>query len=398
MNPGEKIHVSCDMEDFPGWQKLVFFNGAEKLGEVSAGQQPEIETTISKDNQVYCLTAVATNKEGKKRTCSPMHFFLRDPALSWKSKKDLPEFDEAQTAAGSKNAGNADLSIKPDHSDSILIAYGLTASQEKSFSVNDNALSDFWQSIDSEKDIAVLSQRKNATEGAAFNFVLTHDCNMKMKAAYGADGLYLLFKINDDMDMPAPNNIVATENEQFLHNYDAVDFMIDSRSVKEISDPENRGIFVSPAFGLTNTTAQYQAPIGTEKVRSSGIRRSVPDPWEMNATYWAMEEAKKFFGLEIESIKTGHFYKAQEWFIPWSQIGSGFETEPDAGTRIAFSGGYNDRDEGEHLPVGVNSSGGITKASNSLRWINKSDPWSSGPKYGEPPYNWGEIVLGPMLD
>jgi hypothetical protein len=93
---------------------------------------------------------------------------------------------------------------------------------------------------------------------------------------------------------------------------------------------------------------------------------------------------------EIENIKTDYFYKAQEWFIPWSEYGAGLDSEPVAGTRLAFSSGFNDRDEGEHFPPGVTSSGGSVKASNGLRWIDRTDPWGS-------PHAWGEIELGAML-
>ena len=46
-----------------------------------------------------------------------------------------------------------------------------------------------------------MTPRKHATEDATFNFVLTHDCKFKTKAAYGADGMYLLFEIMDDNDV-----------------------------------------------------------------------------------------------------------------------------------------------------------------------------------------------------
>ena len=247
--------------------------------------------------------------------------------------------------------------------------------------------------IDESRDQIVLKQRSNAARGAAFDFVLTHDCNMVVKAAYGADGIYLLLQINDDNDVAWPNELVGTENEQFYLNFDAVDLLIDSRSVEEISDPENAGQFVSRSFGLTFSTRQYQVACGIENERPTGFKRALSDPWDFHGSYYTFEEAKSRFGIQIENIKTDYFYKVQEWFIPWSEYGGGLPGEPEAGTRLAFTAGFNDRDEGEHFPPGVNSSGGSVKASNALRWIGKTDPWGAN----KAPYAWGEIELGEML-
>lgn len=397
-DPGESIHLVCNTEDFPEWEKITFYNGAEKLGDVKKGEEPMLSLSLKKDPLVYCLTVVAETSEGIKRTASPMHFFIRDPDLSWEVPIKQKVFGGQKTGAGTQNYGKALETVRTENPSTTLMAYGLSESDESSFSAGDGKISAFWSRFGDQHDHISLRQREHAKDGAQFNFVLTHDCNMEIRAAYGADGLYLLFTVNDDQDIPAPNEYVGTENEQFIHEFDAVDFMIDGRSVAEISDAENRDIFVSPSFGWTNTTVQYQACFGTEKVRSTGIKRTLPDPWDIHAKYWEYADLQKYFGIELETVKTGYFYRSQEWFIPWEQIGSGFSAEPPVGTAIAFSGGFNDRDPGEHLPVGVSSSGGTTHASNGLRWINKSDPWGSGPAYGEPPYNWGEIVLGPVLE
>ncbi|GAH05164.1 unnamed protein product, partial [marine sediment metagenome] len=226
------------------------------------------------------------------------------------------------------------------------------------FSTADDKVSGFWELIDGSKDFISLSARRNATQGTAFNFVLTHDCNMRVKAAYGTDGLYLLFEINDDNDVAWPNSLVGTENQQFYMNFDAVDFLMDSRSTAEIADPANREMFITRSFGFTSTSKQYQVACGTGKERPTGFMRSTPDPWDMHAVYYTFEEAATQLGLQIENIKTDYFNKAQEWFIPWSEYGGGLSGEPAAGTKLAFSGGFNDRDEGEHFPPGVTTSGG----------------------------------------
>jgi len=149
-----------------------------------------------------------------------MHFFVKNPALNWHADLPKPVFDIKKTNAGSKNAGKVITGTRPNPEDSVLVAYGLSADQEKQFVANDNRVSDFWKLIDEKLDYIRLTQRKNASEDASFNFVLTHDCNMTVKAAYGADGIYLLFEINDDNDVAWPNEFAGTEKEQFYLNYE----------------------------------------------------------------------------------------------------------------------------------------------------------------------------------
>ncbi len=396
-NPGEQITIECDVENFPEWNKIEFFNGSVKAGEVSSGNNASITTHLDPENLVYCITVLATDKAGNRRTCAPLHFFVSDPSLKWDIKGPQPVFSIKKTNAGSKNAGKNIESASPDPDDSVLVAYGLTPEMEKQFSDNDNKVSEFWNMFDESKDCIRMTARRNATEGATFNGVLSHDCNMDVRAAYGADGIYLLFEINDDNDVAWPNRFAGTENEQFYLSFDAVDVIIDSRSIENICRPENLDMFISKSYGLTSSTIQYQIACGTEKERPSGFHRTKPDPWDMFPVYFTFSDARAQLGLQIENIKTDYYYKVQEWFIPWSEYGKGFSGEPDAGTRFGFACGFNDRDEGEHFPPGVTTSGGSVPASNSIRWIGKSDPWGSGPSGSKPPYGWGEIEIGPLL-
>lgn len=390
--PGETITISCDTEGFPDWEKLTFYNGAKRLGEDKAGSEPEISVELDAADKVYCLTVVGENNEGMKRTSTPLHFFIKNPELSWKVDRKVPKY-KSNLQAGSKNEGLSIPAPNTTPEDSFLVAYGLPASLENQFSADDNKLSEFWDLYDEEYDYINLTQRRNGASGAEFNFVLTHDCNMKVKAAYGGKGIYLLFIINDDNDVAWPNEYVGTEKEQFYLNFDAVDALFDSRSVKEISEDEDRSTFIYRSFGLTFTTKQYQVACGTEKERPSGFKRAIPDPWDFYGSYYTFQQAREQFGTEIENVKLTPFYKAQEWFIPWSEYGGGLKAEPESGSHLAFTAGFNDRDKGEHFPPGVTSSGGSVKASNALRWIDKTDPWGEN----NPPYAWGEIIIGPML-
>ncbi|MFC2125227.1 hypothetical protein ACFLU5_10475 [Bacteroidota bacterium] len=397
VNPGEEINISCDMSRFPGWEKLEIFNGSEKLGEVSSKNEPHFRISTSKNNLVYCLLAVATDNQGIERTSDPMHFFIRDPELIWKTDRKLTGYRGVKLNRGSKNDGKEINANAPDNRDSILVSYGLNADLETQFSSTDGKIAEFWDMIGEKHDYINMLQRKDAKRGAEFKRVLTHDCNMIVKSAYGGDGLYLLFEVNDDSDTAWPNKFNGTEKEQFYNHFDAVDFMIDSRSVKEICSAEGRKLFVSPHFSFTKTTMQYQAAFGNEIEQPEGLKVSTPDPWDMHAAFWTFEDLEKHKGIQIENIKTDYFFRAQEWFIPWSQINEALVEEPDANTRFALAAGFNDRDEGEHFPPGINSSGGSVKSSNSLRWINSAGPWAASPKKDKPPYNWGEIELGPML-
>jgi hypothetical protein len=395
-DPGEEISLVCQTEGLPGWEKVEFFNGADPLGEVLAPADAVIRTRLDGSCLVYCITAVATSPGGRKWVSTPFHFFVRDPALTWTREIRGPLYDRPKRNLGSAHSPGFKGTAPVDEGDSLLISYGLSSGQEATFDASDGQLSPFWEEILEGHDRIMLTARRDATGGSNFNFVRTHDCILTVQSAYGSDGIYLLFRVSDDNDVAWPAAWTGTEKQQFYLNFDAVDVLIDSRSVADICDPANLGMFFSRGFGITSTSTQYQVACGTGKESTEGLIRSRPEPWDMHAVYHSFDQARSFFGIEIESLKTGRFTKAQEWFIPWTEYGVGLEAEPDAGTRLAFAAGFNDRDEGEHFPPGVTSSGGNIHASNSLRWIGKSDPWGAGPANAGPPYNWGEIILGPM--
>ena len=230
-SPGDRITIVCDASQFPAWEKIEVFNGAKKLGEVSAGTLPEITTSLDGSEKVYCLTALAADSEGTQKTSDPMHFFVRDPALGWESELPVSQFEGVKSNAGSMNVGKVISWAGYEPDDSVLVAYGLTGEMEAQFSSSDHKKSDFWKLIDGQHDRISLTQRENAAKGASFNFVLTHDCNMVVKAAYGADGIYLLLEINDDNDVAWPNEFAGTENEQFYLDFDAVD-LLDGQPVR----------------------------------------------------------------------------------------------------------------------------------------------------------------------
>lgn len=396
-NPGDKINIICNTDAFPECKKIEIFDGAEKLGEAAGGEKAIVTTSLDINRKVYCLTALATAADGTQRTCNPMHFFVRDPGLNWKREEVQTSYIKKGAIKGAKYDGLVEIEAQVDKQDSVLISYGLNAEQEGSFSADDGAISPFWKQIDETKDMISMSPRSNAPGGEAFNFVLTHDCRMSVKSAFGSEGIYLLFEIMDDSDVPWPNKLTATEAEIFYYNFDAVDVLMDSRDVADITSETQSHMFLSPGFGLTESSKQYQVACGTPNERPDGFKRTIPDPWDFNSKYITFDDAKEVLGIEIELLTTDNFFKAQEWLIPWSEIGTGIEEQPTPGSRLAFSPGFNDRDTGEHFPPGRTSSGGSVKSANALKWIGKSTPWAHSHLREESPLGWGELLLGPVL-
>ncbi len=397
-NPGDEITITCNTDAFQDWKKIEIFDGADKLGEALAGEKPIVTTSLDKDKKVYCLTALATSSDGTQRTCNPMHFFVRDPGNKWKRQRSKELYYSDGKVYGATIEETIEFALPVDHNDSVLISYGLSAEQESGFSPDDGKISPFWELINEKMDIIQMAPRGNAPQGEAFNFVLTHDCRMSVKSVYGSEGLYFLFEIMDDNDVPWPNKLTGTETEIFYYNFDAVDVLLDSRSIADITSEAQKHMFISPGFGLTESTKQYQVASGTPSERPGGFKRSKPDPWDFHSKYITFDDAKNTLGMAIELLTSDHFMKAQEWFIPWSEIGSGIEGQPEAGSRLAFSPGYNDRDAGEHFPPGRNSSGGSVKSANALKWIGKSTPWAHSHMREGAPLGWGELLLGPMLE
>ena len=188
------------------------------MGPINWGKfrtNPEITTSLGASEEVYCLTALAYLSDGELKTCDPMHFFVRDPVLSWDAELPVPQFEGSKTNAGSMNVGKVISWAGYESDDSVLVAYGLTGEMEAAYSSSDNKVSDFWKLMDDKYDRISLKQRSNAARGANFNFVLTNDCNMVVRAAYGADGVYLLLEINDDNDVACPMNLWELKTSSF---------------------------------------------------------------------------------------------------------------------------------------------------------------------------------------
>ena len=85
---------------------------------------------------------------------------------------------------------------KPEN---ILLAYGLTIDQEKTFAADPRAVSAFWNVVDDKHDHIFMDQRNNNRQGNSFSAVNSRDATLLVKAAHSARGLYLYFEVTDNM-------------------------------------------------------------------------------------------------------------------------------------------------------------------------------------------------------
>ncbi len=385
VEPGRKLNVVCDVRDLPDWSKVEFYNGAAKLGEVDAPAQPVLPITVDKNNIVYCLTAVATTKSGVQRVAAPFYFAVKDPSLDLLSdaQKSPPQYKDAIGPVGSKATVPAGYTPKAGGKpENILLAYGLTADQEKTFAADPRAVSAFWNAIDDKHDRIFMDQRNNNREGNNFSIVNSRDATMLVKAAHSARGLYLCFEVTDNQFLNYDPTL-----DGYL-NTDCLSVMIDSKSSAVILDPRNARNYINQGWGLYLSTVQYQIAFGNDAPPPM-FRFNYADPWDMYFKFETFANARAQKGIEVRWVKLDRFRRVQEWFIPWTAIGQSgdLSAEPAVGARLAFAPSYTDRDKGGEDP-------GTPK---TLVWINHTSPWNFSPTRGEAPKGWGDIEIGPML-
>jgi hypothetical protein len=255
-----------------------------------------------------------------------------------------------------------------DLADKELCVYTLTPEQAQSFSASDNRVSDFWTSGWAGRDYVQLVPPDNCYPGNC-NFVGgATDARMTIKAGGTAQGLYLYVEIQDNIwvDRASDADIGA----------DAVDLFFDDSSSAFIGTCTDCRIGLYSNF-LTYTTAQFQVWMGgTVAPTGFNYQRYDPLTWAWGATVLTWATAKSLYGFEAEIITVDATHKVQEWFIPWTKFGNGGFPEGTAmaGKRLAFAGGYNDKD-------------GDNATEDKLRFTGK-DPWSTSITDA-----WGDMLL-----
>lgn len=266
-----------------------------------------------------------------------------------------------------------------DPLDNILVAYYITETWEGSFSPDDRMPSPLWDQILSDQyDAAVLTIDRNGVQRGGVPFTSFDDCRMMIKAAYGAKGLYLLAEVVD-------NSFI---NAKTSWQYDRVDLFVDNQSSKNIYSQDPAAVFFNPtSWQNTYTSVNFQVAFGADTIPSQFLYNHYDSLyWDMTFNTVDMADARQTMnGFAVDIFPADTNSKAQEWFIPWSEVGvGGTDGLPSFGTMLAFAGGYNDLDADHPEESAVNQ----------LRWVNKLDPYA--PPDSLP--GWGDIFLGPSAD
>lgn len=387
VEPGRSLKIVCDVRDVPDWSKIEFFDASRPLGEVAAPNDPVLPITVGKDPVVWCLTAMVTTASGGKHVTPPFYFAVTDPALDLQSdaEKNPPRYADAIGPVGSRTAASVPAGYSPKAGakpQNVLVAYGLSAEQEKSFGADPRAASAFWSEMGDGHNAIRMEQTTHAREGHRFSHVHTQDARLEARAAHSARGLYLYFLVTDNQFLnysPDPNDYINT---------DAIDALIDSKSSAHINDPANAREYVNQDWGLLFSTTQYQVAFGGD-APPPVFKRNRADPWDMHFTFINVDDARTRHGIRIRWVKLDRRHRVQEWFIPWSAIGrpGDLDSEPPVGTRLGFSLGYTDRDRGGEDP-------GLPK---QLRWVDHTTPWAFSAAPSDGSKGWGDIEIGPAL-
>jgi hypothetical protein len=198
-------------------------------------------------------------------------------------------------------------------------------------------------------------------------FTGADDATLTMKAAATDKGLYLLSNVRDNtwVDRASADDWGA----------DALDFYFDGQSADEIWNCTTCRIGGYCVL-CTYNTMQFQVWMGAS-APSPGCRLAYYDEmqwsWQTLGLDWTMLES--IHKIQVDIITVDGNNKAQEWFFPWEKVGLGALPvgTPLANVRIAFSGGYNDKD-GDNVDP------------DCLRWIEK-DPWDGTIN------QWGDFLL-----
>jgi hypothetical protein len=248
-----------------------------------------------------------------------------------------------------------------DPTDYVLIAYPLTEEELTAFSTDDGKVSEFWSNDKwAERDWIDMNTEQNSFPGRD-EWDGPNDAAIKIQVGASSTGLHLYFEVTDDIFVD-PIVDIGTElgGGGSSWQYDAVDIYFDYMSSEQVlSRSEMESARPNAPWDLTITSQQFQCWMGATEIPDQ-FRFNYYDVvfWDWSYKYYSFEEAEtNLNGMGMEAIIVDETHKAQEWFLPWAQLGTGGVEGLLDGRRFAFTGGYNDID-------------GDGKFVNSLRWKN----------------------------
>lgn len=258
------------------------------------------------------------------------------------------------------------VGVDPD--DAVLVAYELSGIEP-----GDGQISSVWDSWDG-KDYVLMTPENHGWQRGTVPWSGVDDASFTVKAAYDDNGLYVYCEVAD-------NSFVEAQDG---YQFDKVDLYVDNQSSTTIYSKDPFEVFCYPTWWqLTYTSIQFQVAFGGASAPTTFACNYYDETmWEMTYNTISMDEAEtNMDGLSIDIADLGGSKKAQEWYLPWSQVGiGGTGGKPGPGTRLAFAGGYNDLDADNPEAEQVNC----------LRWIAQRDPFNNP----DEPEAWGDIQLG----
>ena len=77
VDPGSNVPISVDASKFPNWKKLEFYDGAKKLGTVTAAPARLTATNVTPGYHVFSV--LGTDAAGTVRTSDPVMVVVRRP-------------------------------------------------------------------------------------------------------------------------------------------------------------------------------------------------------------------------------------------------------------------------------------------------------------------------------
>ncbi len=377
IEPGRRLVVECDAGAFADWTRLTLYDGARKVGEVERGQAPRWELTVQPQRTVHALSVLGQDGEGRARTSYPAHFLVSDPRVSaalaeQRRARDATPPRPARPAWGSSAAQqNAPAAEAPGP---VLVAYALTAEQEKGFAV-DGRMSPFWSLFGPGRSSVTLTARDHLVPSEGAQQAPAGSAQVTVRAARSRAGLYLLFEVEDD-DFVAPRGLE-----------DSLDFHLARLSSGEVWKADPAAVFVKrESWAMLLCGDQFQLSMGNAQHPPTTLFRNYPDPWDVARAEDDLAAALQRYGIAVDVGPLQAAPRQVEWFIPWDSVGTGGPmAEPATGRCLALSLGYNDH--------AAHEDGGFAR----LRWPNRVDPWGQAGDKGPHPSPWGDLQMGPPI-